>query len=234
MDRRSSLGLLGSFLLTGCGSTAGRIKANSSTAKTSPKADKESEIKQVSSEDVDPNNVFKVKFETTAGNFIIEVHRDWAPIGAERFHELVEARFYDGCKFFRVMRDPEPFMAQFGINGDPAVSAEWREKTIKDDDVRRSNKPGFVTFAKTGAPNSRTTQVFVNYRVNAPLDNQGFAPFGKVIDGGMKVVESLYSGYGNKPSEEQDKIQFQGNKFLESKYPNLDSIITARFVTDDA
>lgn len=167
---------------------------------------------------------FKVKFETTAGDFVIEVHRDWAPIGADRFHELVSIGFYDEAKFFRVIPG---FMAQCGIPADPKVAAKWKNATIKDDAVQKSNKRGFVTFAKSPFPNSRSTQFFINYADrNAQLDSQGFAPFGKVIEG-MEIVDKLYGEYGKKREEEQPDqmlIQSQGNAYLEAKFPKLDTI----------
>jgi peptidyl-prolyl cis-trans isomerase A (cyclophilin A) len=119
---------------------------------------------------------------------VVEVHRDWAPSGADRFYNLVKNGFYDNTRFFRVL---EGFMAQFGVNGDPKVSAVWRESRIKDDPVKVSNKRTFVTFATAG-PNTRTTQVFISYGDNSNLDSQGFAPFGQVVSG-MKVVDSLYN-----------------------------------------
>ena len=135
--------------------------------------------------------VYKVEFDTSKGPFVVEVHRDWAPNGADRFYNLVKNGFYDNTRFFRVL---EGFMAQFGVNGDPKVSAVWREARIKDDPVKVSNKRTFVTFATAG-PNTRTTQIFISYGDNSNLDSQGFAPFGQVVSG-MKVVDSLYNGYG--------------------------------------
>ena len=170
--------------------------------------------------------MFKVKFETSKGDFVVEVHKDWAPIGAERFHELVSAGFYDGCRFFRVV---EGFVTQFGINGDPAVSAQWVENTIRDDPVTQSNKRGTVTFATSGA-NSRTTQLFINFNDrNSALDSQGFSPFGEVVEG-MDVVDSFYGGYADRPTEQQGQIQQRGNAFLDEKYPKLDYIKTATIV----
>src|SRR5207244_6499652 len=128
--------------------------------------------------------------ETSAGDFVIAVRRDWAPHGADRFYNLVKSGYYDGVRFFRVIPG---FMAQFGIHGDPQVSATWRERSIPDDPVRQSNARGMVTFATAG-PNTRTTQVFINYRDNAGLDGQGFAPFGQVVEG-MEVVDRLFAGY---------------------------------------
>jgi cyclophilin family peptidyl-prolyl cis-trans isomerase len=132
-----------------------------------------------------PCLAYRVKFDVSVpsgdASFTMKIDPDWAPIGAERFKQLVQAKFYDGCRFFRVIPG---FMAQIGINGDPAVSAEWRSKTILDEPVLKSNLRGYVSFAKTGAPNSRTTQFFINYGDNSRLDGMGFAPFGVIEDNG--------------------------------------------------
>ncbi len=170
---------------------------------------------------------FRVRFETSKGEFVIEVTPSWAPRGAAQFRELVESGFYDDCRVFRVLPG---FMAQFGINGDPAIQAKWRERRIPDDPVIQSNKRGNVTFATSG-PNSRTTQIFINYADNSYLDPDGFAPFGRVIEG-MDVVESLYSGYGGAPSDEQPTIQQQGNEFLNKEFPKLDYITRTTLLHD--
>ena len=178
--------------------------------------------------------VFKAKFETTKGDVIIEVQRDWSPRGAQRFYNLVKNGFYDGCRFFRVISG---FMAQVGISGDPQVMAKWRNANIMDDKVSQSNTRGYVSFAKTGAPNSRSTQIFINYRDNSALDPQGFSPFGKVIEG-MEVVDEFYAGYGegapsgNGPS--QMRIQNEGNAYLEEEFPKLDYIKTATIIEEVA
>jgi peptidyl-prolyl cis-trans isomerase A (cyclophilin A) len=166
---------------------------------------------------------YKVRFDTSKGGFVVEVHRDWAPNGADRFYNLAKNGFYDNARFFRVISG---FMVQFGINGDPQVSAKWRQANIQDDPVRESNHAGYITFATAG-PNTRTTQVFINYADNRALDGQGFAPFGQVTSG-MSVVKALYSGYGegapqgNGPA--QGRIQSEGNKYLISAFPKLDYI----------
>jgi peptidyl-prolyl cis-trans isomerase A (cyclophilin A) len=169
-------------------------------------------------------DTYKVKFDTSKGPFVIEVHRSWAPVGADRFYNLVKNGFYDDTRFFRVL---DGFMAQIGINGNPSVQSSWRSATIQDDPVKESNKRGFVTFAKSGAPNSRSTQIFVNYRDNTNLDKQGFAPFGQVTSG-MDVVDKLYSGYGEgAPSgrgPEQGRIQAEGNAYLVKDFPKLDYV----------
>ncbi len=172
-------------------------------------------------------DVYRVKFETSRGDFTIEVTKAWAPLGAARFYSLVQRKFYDNARFFRVIGG---FMVQFGIPADPAVAAVWSARHIRDDKVAKSNSRGMVTYAMAG-PNTRTTQVFINYNKNAALDSQGFAPFGKVVEG-MDVVDKLYSGYGESP--DQGMIQQQGNKYLEARFPKLDYIKTARIVAADA
>ncbi len=161
---------------------------------------------------------FDAKFETTAGNFVIHVEREWAPIGADRFYHLVTTGVYDDCKFFRVVPG---FMVQFGINGDPKIAAKWRDAKMKDDPVMKSNKRGFVTFAKLGLPNSRSAQIFISYKDNSSLDSQGFAPFGKVTEG-MDVVDKINSEYGEKP--DQMELLARGNDYLNEKFPKLDGV----------
>jgi cyclophilin family peptidyl-prolyl cis-trans isomerase len=180
-------------------------------------------------QDAAANAPFYVKFETTKGDFIVEVNPEWAPNGAAHVKELVEKKFYDGCGFFRNVPN---FMVQFGMNGDPKVQAEWGEKTIKDDPVKRSNKRGFVTYAQTAAPNSRSTQLFINFGDNSFLDGMRFAPIGVVVEG-MTVVDSLHKT-GENPGETQEMIKKQGNEYLKAKYPQLDYIKTARIVPKPA
>jgi peptidyl-prolyl cis-trans isomerase A (cyclophilin A) len=169
---------------------------------------------------------YKVKFDTSKGPFVVEVHRDWAPLGADRFYNLVKNGFYNDTRFFRVISG---FMVQFGVNGDPAISAQWRNARIGDDPVNKSNGRGLITFATAG-PNTRTTQVFINYADNAMLDKQGFAPFGQVISG-MNVVDALYNGYGEgAPSgggPDQSRVQREGNTYLTTTFPKLDYIKSA-------
>ncbi len=161
---------------------------------------------------------YKVTFDTTKGKIVIAVTRSWAPRGADRFYNLVKNGFYDGCRFFRVVPN---FVVQFGMNGDPKVQRMWSNAQFKDDPVTKSNGKGRVVFAKTSAPNSRTTQIFINLKSNRSLDDQGFAPFGEVIEG-MDVVEKIYSGYGQLP--DQSMIMNQGNNYLKRKFPKLDYI----------
>jgi cyclophilin family peptidyl-prolyl cis-trans isomerase len=167
--------------------------------------------------DVPVPDRFRVKFETTKGDFVVEVTKDVAPIGASHFYRAVDAHFYDGCRFFRVVPG---FVVQWGINGDPKVQKQWRDHPIQDEPVKMSNRKGAITYAK-GGKDSRTTQVFINLRNNSQLDNDGFSAFGKVISG-MDVVENINSEYGERP--DQKYIQSDGNEYLKSKYPRLDYI----------
>jgi peptidyl-prolyl cis-trans isomerase A (cyclophilin A) len=169
---------------------------------------------------------FKVKFDTTQGQFVVEVTRAWAPKGADRFYNLVKIGYFEDIAVFRVI---DGFMAQFGIHGEPKVNSAWRNARIDDDPVKESNKRGYLTFATSGA-NSRTVQMFINFGDNSRLDSQGFSPFGKVITG-MDVVDKLYKGYGEGApvgdGPEQGRLQFQGNSYLKSSFPKLDYIKTA-------
>lgn len=178
---------------------------------------------------------YQAKFETSKGSFVIEVTRSWAPRGADRFYNLVKNGYYNNCRFFRAVAG---FMVQFGMNGDPMINAAWSRAPIADDPVTQSNKRGYVTFAM-GGPNTRTTQVFINYADrNAssldPPNYSGFAPFGKVIEG-MEVVDSLYTGYGDFPSfggngPDAQLIYTQGNVYLNKSFPKLDFIKSAIIV----
>ena len=172
--------------------------------------------------------VYRTRFETTKGIFVIEVHRDWAPLGADRFYNLVRGGFYDGQRFFRTL---PKFVVQWGISPNPSVSKAWGEATrIKDDPVTSSNTRGFVSFATSG-PNTRTTAIFVNMADNSRLDKIGFAPFGKVTSG-MEVFEKLYAEYGEGAPRgkgpEQRKIREQGEPYLAKEFPLLDRIVRAR------
>ena len=173
---------------------------------------------------------YRARFETTKGTFVVQVQRSLSPHGADRFYNLVRGGFFDGVRFFRVI---DGFMAQFGMHGDPQVNAAWRSVPIPDDGVAASNTRGMVTFAMTGQPNSRTTQVFINYRDNSNLDAMGFAPFGEVVEG-MDVVDQLHSGYGegapNGRGPSQPQIQAEGNAYLERDFPELDHIERATIV----
>lgn len=178
----------------------------------------------------DVPETFQVKFETTQGDFVIEAHRDWSPHGAARFYELVKIGFFDDCRFFRVIPG---FMVQWGIHGDPKMMDKWRDNNIPDDrptgENRQSNLRGMVTYAKSGLPNSRSTQFFVNYVDNRALDKDGFTPFGKVLSG-METLENLNAKYREAASKQQGRIQQEGNAFLDKAFPGLDSIKTASFI----
>jgi peptidyl-prolyl cis-trans isomerase A (cyclophilin A) len=166
---------------------------------------------------------FQVKFETTKGEFIIDITRAWSPNGADRFYNLVKNGGYDNCRFFRVVKN---FMVQFGINGDPKISRVWRAANIPDDKPKESNVRGYITFATAG-PNTRTTQVFINFKDNTFLDSQGFTPFGKVSKG-MDVVDAINNEYGENP--DQTQVQMQGNAYLQKAFPNLDYVKSATIV----
>jgi peptidyl-prolyl cis-trans isomerase A (cyclophilin A) len=167
--------------------------------------------------------VYKAKFDTTKGAFVIEVQREWAPNGADRFYNLVKNGFYDNVRFFRVISG---FMVQFGIHGDPKVSAPWREAQLKDDPVKQSNKRGYITYAMAG-PNTRTSQVFINFGDNASLDSQGFSPFGRVVTG-MEVVDKLNAEYGEGAPRgrgpDQSRMQMEGNAYLSKDFGRLDYV----------
>ena len=168
-----------------------------------------------------PDN-FRVRFTTSKGPFVVEVHKAWAPKGVQRFYELIQAHYFDGNRFFRVVPG---FIVQFGMSGDPAVGRKW-DKNIPDDPVTQTNRVGSITFATAG-PNTRTTQLFINLRSNQSLDGQGFAPFGMVVEG-MSVVESLNKEYGERP--DQDQIRTRGNAYLNAQFPNLDYIKKAEII----
>ena len=171
---------------------------------------------------------FMVIFETSRGEISIEVRRAWSPNGVDRFYNLVVNGYYDECRFFRVVAG---FMAQIGMHGDPQIGKLWGDANIPDDPVVESNTRGMVTFAKSQAPNSRSTQIFFNYRDNSGLDNDGFSPFGKVVEG-MDVVEALYAGYGDAApggsGPTQGQIRSGGNAYLKAEFPKLDYVKKAR------
>lgn len=172
---------------------------------------------------------FKVRFETSKGEFVIEAVRDWSPRGAIRFYNLVKNGYYNENRFFRVLTG---FMLQFGINADPALNQIWRGAIILDDARKQTNERGYVSYA-AGGPNTRTTQMFINLKDNAMLDQAGLVPFGRVASG-MNVLEKVYTGYGDGPPNgkgpEQAKIQLEGNAYLEKNFPKLDYIKTATIV----
>lgn len=166
-------------------------------------------------------DVYFVKFHTSKGDFTMKVARVWAPIGADRFYNLVEHHFYDGASLFRVVPG---FVVQFGLPADPQIGRAWANANIKDDPVTQSNLTGYVTFAM-GGPNTRTTQVFINLQDNTRLDKMGFAPFGQVVEG-MDVVKQFYGGYGDN-GPDQGRLTNEGKAYAEKNFPKLDAIITA-------
>jgi peptidyl-prolyl cis-trans isomerase A (cyclophilin A) len=171
-------------------------------------------------------DVYEATFTTTKGDFVVQVTRSWAPNEADRFYNLVKHGYFNGVEFFRVVPG---FVVQFGLTGSPAVNKAWESANIKDDPVTQTNAEGTITFAQTGSPNSRSTQVFINLGSNAGLDHsgQGFAPFGQITSG-MDVVKNLYGGYADAPTGHQDEITNQGNAYLEKNFPKLDSIKAAK------
>jgi len=198
----------------------------------------ESEGEETVADDA-PDN-FKVKFETSAGDFVAEFHKDWSPAGAQRVYDLVSSGFFEDARFFRVI---EGFMAQFGIAGDPDVQTEWRDKYLPSEPVKQSNTRGRITFAMGGGQSrpgytneTRTTQLFINFGNNTRLDDMGFAPVGEVVEG-MDVVDSLYSGYGEGAPQgqgpSQNLIQGRGNEYLEAEFPQLDYIKSASIVENE-
>ena len=191
------------------------VVACSSDTKTSRDSGRPSAAPSTQATQAPP--IFRVQFETSRGNFVMEAHRSWAPKGVDRLYQLVQSGFFDNTRFFRVVTG---FMVQFGLSGDPAVNAAWEKLSIPDDSVTQSNKRGYVSFAMTQTPNSRTTQMFINLVDNANLDEMGFAPVAQVIDG-MAVVDSLYAGYGEGPPSgfgpDQTRITAEGNAYLEKE-----------------
>ena len=180
--------------------------------------------------------VFHVRFETSQGPFVVEVHRDWAPQGADRFDALVAAGYFDDSRFFRVVPG---FIAQFGVAGDPKVTAAWKDRTIPDDPVRQSNiqsnTRGTIAYAMTG-PNTRATQLYINLADNSRLDAQGFAPIGRVTSG-MEVVDRLYGGYGEGSGGgmrggKQGEMLKGGNAWLDAHFPKLDHLLRARIIEE--
>jgi peptidyl-prolyl cis-trans isomerase A (cyclophilin A) len=212
------------LMFVGCGVGEGTGSTPPWANPQTPTAPAVSEVDEDAPEPIDP---FRVRLETTKGDVVIDVHPEWAPRGAQRFRDLVEAGYYDDNRIFRVVPG---FVVQFGMHGDPATNRQWSERRFPDDRVKESNQRGYVTFATSG-PNSRTTQVFINLKDNTDLDSrpQNFAPFGEVVEG-MDVLESFNSQYGEEASGQQQRIAAGGNEFLDSEFPGLDSIVRATIV----
>jgi peptidyl-prolyl cis-trans isomerase A (cyclophilin A) len=196
--------------------------SKSATSKTGTPAVKPSLLNPASLHAKAPE-VYKAQFTTTRGDFVVEVHRASAPLGADRFYNLVKNGYFTNAAFFRVVPG---FIVQFGLNANPAVNKVWMNANIKDDAVMGSNKRGTLVFATAG-PNTRTTQLFINFGDNAGLDRQGFAPFGAVTDG-MDVVDKIYPGYGERP--DQQRITEEGKAYLDKNFPMLDSIKAAKIL----
>jgi peptidyl-prolyl cis-trans isomerase A (cyclophilin A) len=199
------------LILTACSTQPEQKKAAETPA--------EPEKKAAAPNPLGTPDVFKVRFDTSAGPFVVEAHRDWAPKGVDRFYELVKDNYFNEARFFRVVPN---FIVQFGLAASPAVTKKW-DKLIDDDPVAHTNGYGTITFATAG-PNTRTAQLFINLRSNPGLDGQGFAAFGRVVEG-MENVEKIYSGYGEKP--DQDQITRRGNAYLTANFPRLDYIKSA-------
>jgi peptidyl-prolyl cis-trans isomerase A (cyclophilin A) len=173
---------------------------------------------------------FKAEFTTTKGVFVVDVHRDWSPLGADRFYNLVKNGFFINASFFRVLVQPRPFVVQFGLSANPEVNKVWQNANIKDDPVKESNKRGNVVFATAG-PNTRTTQLFINLNDNAFLDGMGFSPFGTVTQG-MDVVDMITSMYGERP--DQGRITAEGDAYIMKNFPQIDKIKTAKILPAEA
>ena len=223
--RTAVMYMLAGALLVGCP----KEEANQPTSEgEETPASNRTDTAKVAQDKTRAPDQYTVELDTTKGPILIDVRRDWAPNGADRFYELVKKGYYTDVAFFRVVNG---FMAQVGISGDPAVNVEWRAKPIADDPVKASNTRGTVTFATSG-PNSRTTQFFINFVDNSRLDGMGFAPFGKVKD--MAPVDALYDGYGEgAPSgrgPSQGRMQTEGNSYLRESFPKLDYIKSAKII----
>jgi peptidyl-prolyl cis-trans isomerase A (cyclophilin A) len=205
------------------GTPAGRGRGTAAPSSAAASAAAKAKLKNPAAlKDVAPAE-FRASFDTSAGPFVVLVHRAWSPKGADRFYNLVKYGFFDNNRFFRVMPN---FMVQFGINGDPEIQGPWRETDFPDDPRKESNKRGTITFANRG-PNSRSTQVFINFRDNAMLDPQGFTPFGEVVSG-MEAVDKINAEYGERPDQMQ--IQARGNAYLTPAFPKLDFVKKATIV----
>lgn len=229
--------MMGAMLVMGCNNNSSTPKKDTTKAASSSKPTKKPAAATPKGPRhpglLDPSlaadkapDSFRAKFYTTKGDFVIEVTRDWAPIGADRFYNLVRVGFFTDVCFFRVIHN---FMAQFGISGDPQVSAAWKSAQIQDEPVQQTNARGTLTFAKTNLPNTRATQLFINFKDNARLDKMGFAPLGRVVEG-MDVVDALHNGYGGSPSSGQGAIAKQGNSWLRERFPELDYIKRAELL----
>jgi cyclophilin family peptidyl-prolyl cis-trans isomerase len=208
-------------LLAACSSPPPATEKESKPAAAAEPPKKEEPAGTPEAAKADPN-IYRVRFDTSKGPLVLEVHRDWAPLGAERFRQLVEDKFFDQARFFRYVPN---FVIQFGLAASPAKTKKW-DKPIKDDPVARTNGVGTLAFATAG-PNTRTSQIFINLRSNQTLDDQGFAPFARIVEG-IDVIGKIYAEYGEEP--DQERITNQGNAYLNAKFPKLDYIIKATII----
>jgi len=216
--------LFGATVLAGClCAQVGAASQKQATGKTSVAGSRPSLLNPATLKAQAPD-MYKVKFNTTKGDFVVQVTRAWSPLGADRFYNLAKNGFYNGAAFFRIVPG---FVVQFGLSSDPAVSKAWREAKITDDPVTQSNHRGYLSFATAG-PSTRTTQVFINLVDNARLDSMGFSPFGQVIEG-MELIDKLNAEYGEQP--DQGRIEAEGKSYLEKSFPRLDIIKSAVIVT---
>jgi len=212
--------LFGAIFLAGClWAQVGAPSQKQPAGKTSPAGSRPSLLNPATLKAQAPD-VYKVKFTTTKGDFVVQVTRAWSPLGADRFYNLVKNGFYNGAGFFRIVPG---FVVQFGISADPAVTKAWKTANIPDDAVTQSNHRGYLSFATAG-PGTRTTQVFINLVDNARLDSMGFSPFGQVIEG-MELIDKLNAEYGEQP--DQGRIEAEGRSYLEKSFPRLDIIKSA-------
>ncbi len=221
--------LIGIAVLLGCTASSATSMLGLQDFGKSAKNDKQGSQEYDHAGMLDPSkanlkapDTFKAEFSTTQGDFVIQVNREWSPNGADRFYNLVKIGYFENIVIFRAVKG---FMFQFGIHDDPQVNAAWKNATINDDaslaDV--SNQPGFISFAKTGQPNSRSRQMFINLGDNARLDTMGFTPFGKVVSG-MEVLQKINTEYGENNSRDQGLFEMSGNKYILGEYPKLDII----------
>lgn len=205
--------------------TATDVPAAKTAAPQEPVAEPDAKLLAPEKANEQAPDSYKVKFTTTKGEFLVEAHRDWSPLGVDRFYNLVKIGFFNDVAFFRVV---DGFVVQFGIHGHPKVAGAWRNANIQDEPVKEGNKRGRLVFAK-GGPNTRSTQFFINFKDNGSLDKMGFPAFAEVVSG-MDVVEAINKEYGDEPSQHQGEITRFGNPWLKEHYPKLDFIKSAELV----
>jgi peptidyl-prolyl cis-trans isomerase A (cyclophilin A) len=227
-----AIGLFVSLMFVGCAAGQAQLgTANDKAPPTTADAKPHPAMADPSLANKKAPDEFKVKFQTTKGDFVVKVTRAWSPNGADRFYNMVDIGYYNDIVIFRAI---DGFMFQFGIHGDPAVNSKWSEANFKDDpNAGVSNKPGYLSFAKSGRPNSRSTQIFVNLGNNANLDGMNFTPFAQIVEG-ADVVMKINTEYGENARDVQGNFQAEGNKYILKKYPKLDIIKSVSFLTEDA